>query len=269
MNKSEVDLEKLIHSVITSPKYKYVLEDFVMGIGSKELAKGRKLKDAIKATKNKLHQTGGAYLGRVRYSTWIDELREASRSSDKGDLRQVCAKIMGCHSSTRERLVILDGFYKTILADLHPIRTILDIACGLNPLSIPWMPLNEDVEYYGYDVYGDMINFLNEFLLILEVRGEAMTCDIIESPPSRKADIALVLKTLPCLEQIDKSAPLRLLDTINANHLLVSFPIHSLGGRSKGMEVNYEARFQDLIGQRDWSVERFEFATELAFLVDK
>ena len=81
--------------------------------------------------------------------------------------------------------------------------------------------------------------------------------------------MALILKTIPCLEQLDKTAGLRLLETIQAEHILVSFPVHSLGGRSKGMVENYEARFHALVQGKRWAIQRFEFATELAFLVTK
>jgi 16S rRNA (guanine(1405)-N(7))-methyltransferase len=59
------------------------------------------------------------------------------------------------------------------------------------------------------------------------------------------------------------------LETIRADHLLVSFPVHSLGGRSKGMVENYEVRFRELVQDKPWSIQRFEFATELAFLVTR
>jgi 16S rRNA (guanine(1405)-N(7))-methyltransferase len=176
---------------------------------------------------------------------------------------------MNYHSSTRERLKILEVFYTTTLADLPPIRTILDIACGFNPLSMPWMPLAEDTRYYAYDIYRDLTGFLSEFMKIVGVRGEVDACDVMESPPARRADLALVLKAIPCLEQVDKSAGLRLLDSVNAHHLLVSFPVHSLGGRGKGMVTNYEARFHHLVAERKWEARRFEFATELVFLVTK
>ena len=92
---------------------------------------------------------------------------------------------------------------------------------------------------------------------------------MINTGPTQKADLAFVLKAIPCLEQVDKSAGIRLLDTINADHLLISFPAHTLGGRHKGMAVNYEARFWELVANRDWSTKKFEFANELAFLVTK
>src|SRR5438128_635986 len=95
--------------------------------------------------------------------------------------------------------------------------------------SKTWMPLAEQVQYYAYDMYQDMTDFLNEFMTITYVQGNAQTRDVIQKCPTHKVDLAFILKTIPCLEQVDKSAGLRLMDSINADHLLVSFPAHSMG----------------------------------------
>ena len=55
-------LEKLVETVLTSSKYKAVSHDLIRSIGLRELAKRSSLKEAVKATKSKLHQVGGAYL---------------------------------------------------------------------------------------------------------------------------------------------------------------------------------------------------------------
>jgi len=60
----------------------------------------------------------------------------------------------------------------------------------------------------------------------------------------------------------------RLLDRVQARRLVVSFPNHSLGGRSKGMARTYDQRFQQLVAGRPWQVRRFEFSSEIAYLVD-
>jgi 16S rRNA (guanine(1405)-N(7))-methyltransferase len=176
---------------------------------------------------------------------------------------------MGHHASTRERLPILDQFYATVLAGLPPPRTVLDLACGLNPLSIPWMPLAENAEYYAVDIYEDMIGFLGDFMALVGCEGYPRTGDVLQGSLEQRVDLALLLKAIPCLEQVDGAAGLRLLDVIHADHLLVSFPVRALGGGQKGMAGNYEAHFRDLIAGRPWTVRRFEFATELAFLVSK
>jgi 16S rRNA (guanine(1405)-N(7))-methyltransferase len=82
-------------------------------------------------------------------------------------------------------------------------------------------------------------------------------------------DLALVLKTIPCLEHVDKSAGQRLLDGLPARNVLVSFPLRSLGGAQKGMRRTYEGRMKALVEGRPWQVRRFEFPTELAFLVTR
>jgi 16S rRNA (guanine(1405)-N(7))-methyltransferase len=266
----ERQLDRLVEAVLGSPKYATVAPDFVRAIGVQELANRRSLKEAVKTTKSKLHQVGGAYLsGRLDYAAWLDDLREARRSGDEAAFRRLCVRIMRHHASTKERLSILDEFYATALAGLPPIHAVLDVACGLNPLAIPWMGLAADVEYYACDVYRDMVDFIAEFLALIGMRGRAEVCDLIHACPTRKADLALALKTIPCLEQVDKSAGRRLLEALDADHLLVSFPARSLGGKGKGMPVNYENHFRELIAGKNWAVRRFEFATELAFLISK
>jgi 16S rRNA (guanine(1405)-N(7))-methyltransferase len=264
------ELDNLVQAVLKSPKYRNVCQDVVRNVGARELAARRSWKEALKATKNKLHQVGGAYLdARVEYGRWLDDLQAAAASADGDSFRRVCREAMEHHSSTRERLGILDQFYALTLAGLPAIGTVLDVACGLNPLAIPWMPLGRDVRYYAYDMYADMVAFVKRFMSIANVRGQAQACDVTQSPPARRADLAFILKSLPCIEQVDKSASGRLLEAINADHLLISFPVRSLGGKDKGMAHNYEARFWELMAGKKWSVQRFEFATELAFLVRK
>jgi len=270
MSDTQNQLDQLVSAVLKSSKYKNVCEELVRYIGTRELSIHRTTKKAIKTTKNKLHQIGGAYFEtRIDYTRGLEELVQANASGNNRDLRQVCKKLMSLHISTKERNEILEEFYSTMLVGIQPIRVVLDIACGLNPLAIPWMSLDENVIYYAYDIYLDMIDFIQEFIAMIGVQGQAQACNVIQSPPTQQADLALILKTIPCLEQLDKAAGLRLLETINANHLLISFPVHSLSGRSKGMIKNYETRFRELVQGKPWGIQRFEFATELAFLVTK
>ncbi len=279
---SNLQLDELVAAVLASSKYHHITSDFIRSVGSRELAKRRTLKEAVKATKNKLHQVAGAYLeAGTQYAAWLSELEQASRSGDRGRFLKACTQAMSHHSSTQERLALLDRFYAITLGGLPPIHSILDVACGLNPLAIPWMPLAEDADYYAVDIYQDMVDFLNRFMSLVSVRGHAQAGDVLQGYPSWSApsasvpsksvsvDVALVLKSVPCLEQVDKSAGRHLLDTLDAAHLLVSFPVHSLGGRSKGMATTYEAHFRQLVTGRSWRIERFELSTELVFRISK
>ena len=263
-------LQELIIAVQSSAKYRQVSAEVIEQIGARELGARRNLKEAIKATKNKLHQVGAAYfVRRARYDRWLVELREAIRTGKEAELRVACTAIMHYHASTHERLPILEEFYATTLEEVAPVHSVLDIACGLDPLAIPWMPLAQDATYYAYDMYVDLMAFLSDFMDMIGVSGGARACDVTHLSSVPEADVAYLLKTLPCLEQLDKSAGARLLDRIPAKHLLISFPIRSLGGRRKGMLSHYEAHFYKLIEGKPWKVQQFNFDTELAFLVSK
>jgi 16S rRNA (guanine(1405)-N(7))-methyltransferase len=268
VNPGDDPLDELVAEVLRSPKYSRVCEEFVRRVGADELGKRRSLKEAVKATKNKLHQVGGAYLDAAPdYAIW--ERMLAGSASDRERLLETCRTIMGYHASTRERLPILEEFFTATLAELAPVRSVLDVGCGLNPLAIPWIPLEPGAAYYAYDIYHDMIGFIDGFMRLVGVNGQAQAHDMLQFMPPETVEVAFLLKTIPCLEQVDKSAGLRLLEAVHADTVLVSFPVRSLGGFDKSMAENYEARLHELLAGKNWPVKRFEFATELAFLVDK
>jgi 16S rRNA (guanine(1405)-N(7))-methyltransferase len=264
-------LEALVTAVLSSAKYRHVSPEFVRTVGARELAVRLNLKAAVKATKNTLHQAGGAFLDApIDYDRALGRLRAAAADPPEDEtFRETCRTIMALHTSTRERLPILDTFFSQTMAAISPPARVLDIACGLNPLARPWMPLPATTEYVAYDIYADQIAFLNDYFALTNVPGRAEMRDAIGRPPDEPADLALILKTLPCLESVDRNAPARLIDAVRARLLLVSFPAQTLGGRRKGMAAHYESRFRRLLDERGWPAERFEFDTELAFLVRK
>ena len=269
-NTTQSPLLQLIEAIQSSAKYRHIDVEFIRALGATELEKRRNLKEALKATKNKLHQVGAAYQENTPpYARWLEALRGASQAGEAAQLHATCREIMSHHASTRERLPFLPRFYSAMLEDIAPVHSVLDIACGLNPLAIPWMPLAPDARYYACDIYQDMTGFLGACFPLLHIDGEATVCDVIQQCPTRKVDVAFVLKTIPVLEQVDKNAGRRLLQSINAAHLVVSFPAASLGGRRKGLEANYETHFNELVAGQPWSIQRFSYATELVFVIHR
>jgi len=263
-------LDELVTQVRTGEKYRHISEDLIRRIAAQELPNRRSLKDAVKAVRNKLHQVGGAYQETlIDYAHFLRELEILPADLRHPDMQAFCLKAMRSHASTRERLPILETFFRETLAETGPVASVLDVACGLNPLALPWMPLAADAPYYACDIYNDQMEFLNRFLAHLGRPGRAELCDLTAELPMQPVQVALLLKTIPCLEQVDKSIGPRLLEGIPAEHLLVSFPVTSLGGRGKGMLENYEAHFMQLTAGRGWHIQRFEFSSELAFLVSR
>lgn len=264
------NLDRLETAIRQTAKYRHLDPAVVRRVGARELAIRPNLKAAIKATKTALHQAGGAFFdGPVDYAAALALLREAAGGGpDSAPFREASRTVMAAHTSTRERLPILDRFFAATLGGLPPVETVLDIAAGLNPLARPWMPLPSQATYLAVDMYSDMVAFLNA-AMPLSGPGEAALGDVIADPPRDPVDLVLILKTLPCLETADRDAPARLLNAVDARWLLVSFPAQSLTGRRKGQAAHYENRFRALLDERGWPAQRFEFETELAFLVEK
>jgi len=260
-------LEELVVSVARSPKYRGICPELVRGIGARELDANDDLREATKQTKTKLHQVIGIYRGtRPDYAAVLAALR---RTGSPDETRAACFSGMRLHRSTKERLPILTRFYQETLGGIESPRTVLDIACGLDPLAIPWMPLSPGATYLAFDADADITAFVGDALPLMGVQGSATACDVTTSPPRQRADLALVLKVLPCLEQLRRGAGERLLDALDAEYLLVSFPTRGVSGRDRGMAEHYERSFLELASGRPWQVQRFEFPGELAFLVRK
>lgn len=270
MSDSDTILQALIADVQANHKYRKITPDLVRWLCQKTLDKGIRGKTAVKEVRNKLHQVGGAYFKRkVNYQDTAQNLSNLPTVLASDETRQFCKQLMQAHASTAERLPILPDFFHTCLASIAPVKSVLDLACGLNPLALPWMPLADGFNYQCCDIYLDMVAFLQSFFVHFQIDGEAYPCDLVSKTPDSKAQVAFLLKSMPCLEQLEKGVSLRLLETVSAEHVLVSFPVRSLGGQKKGMIDFYRNHFLESISGKNWKVLEFSFSTELAFLVSK
>lgn len=263
-------IKEIVDFIRAKPKYSTVHEELVASITVDELGKGRKNKEIVKSVCAKLHQVGAVYFDRKPdYEGWLEKLKALPGNIHNPEVKIFCREVMKIHSSTRERLPILEEFFQRTLASIAPVTNILDLACGLNPLALAWMPVSENIEYHGCDIFIDMTEFLNQFFRQTEQSGRFEPCNLTQMNFRQKGQVAFLLKTLPCLEQLEKGINALLLEKIPAEAILISYPVRSLGGRTKGMGKTYEAQFNELVEGRCWKIQRFEFSSELAFLVRK
>lgn len=263
-----VALDQITANVLASPKYRHVCADTVRRIAAQALARQETLTQAIKSTKSRLHQVYGAYESTINYRRALDDL-STTYTSSAAAFKLACHKLLALHASTRERLHILDHFFVRIFDLTGTPATLLDLACGLNPLALPWMNLTPDAIYHAYDIDRQRVEFFTRFFELTGTCGRAHLHDILCHPPDEQADVALLLKSSACLEQQEKGSTLDLLDYLCAAHVVVTFPVKSLGQRSKGMVAHYAQTFEAMLVGRPWSVTRLDFETELAFVVSK
>ena len=125
MNEHNLQIQEIVSAVLSKPKYSAMLPDLAIRIAERELAKGRKPKEAIKEVSAKLHQVGAAYFKLApRYGQWKTDLENLPGDPASEGVRAFCLKVMQAHSSTAERLPILEVFFRETLASLAPLESL-------------------------------------------------------------------------------------------------------------------------------------------------
>lgn len=265
-----LSVEDVIRQAASSDAYCDIHPDVIRRVCEAEGRKGLKSRELVKAIRNRLHQIGGAYLpGDVDPATFSAELASLPHDLASPELQAFCRRKMENHASTRERLPYVKHFFQDILAGLPPVTSVIDLACGLTPLALPWMPLPPGANYTALDMYGRLAKSLQIFFDHSGFNGKAEAADIISVPFDKQYDVAFILKTLPCLEQQGKGLATTLVDRVNAKMLVISYPLRTLGGSRKGLGATYETDFNRLAEGRDWQITRFEFPNELVFRVTR
>ncbi len=263
------DLDEIVSAVASSKKYRTLSPDTIRRVAGHELASGGDVKAAAKATRRRLHQIYGAFEAGFDAEQAIRRLKAAYSTGSDEEIKAACRELLSQHSSTRERLPILEHFYPAIWAVTGRPGTLLDLGCGLSPLALPWMALSPGTRYIALDIDAARVQFLNRYLALAGLEPLARCQDLLAHPPDDAADVALLLKMSPSLERQEEGATLRLVDHLRAPFVVVSFAVKSLGGREKGMVDHYRQQFLRWAAERQWSVEQLAFETELIFIVKR
>jgi len=229
--------------------------------------------DSIKAVKTKLHQLYGAYTQDNAYkkaAVIISALEaESARCCEEPDSARHCeersdeataASLLSLHASTKERLLYYAEFYNFIFSHTGLIESVLDIGCGYNPFSIPLMPAANLNAYHAYDIDMRVADLLNRFFACMRLPPLAKCADLAVHIPRQRADIALMCKLVPVLEAQAPGSGYRLARELNTRHLLITYPLKSLGGREKGMAKHYAAAFEKALA--DGELGEFELVAD-------
>ncbi len=138
---NEAEVEAVVTAVKQSTKYGDTSEATIRELAAEAVRQHKKTKPAIKAVRARLHSIMAPYLGDPDYTAEATRLDAAFAAHDDAAIEAICQDCLYAHLSTRERLPILAEFYERIFAITGQPQSILDIACGLNPLALRWMGL--------------------------------------------------------------------------------------------------------------------------------
>ncbi len=234
--------QNVIEGLASSSRYRHLSADLLARTADWAVARHAKPGPALKAAKRKLHQVFGAY------AVKLDSLKRHLDALETGDeTRAVCRRILRLHHSTAERLSFVETFHATIWNHCGTPRHILDLAAGLNAFSLPFSGLDPAVSYTAVEIDRRMVDAVRRFLAITQRPGGCLWQDLLGGVLPGDADVALVLKTLPCLERQKPGAAVDLMHRLeDIPKVVVSYPVRSLGGARKNMPQTYRAQAQSL-----------------------
>lgn len=263
-----MDIDALVQEIKSSPKYRETAEETIRGLVQVEMGRHKKERQVVKAVRKRLHAIMAYYLGDADYQQAEAILRRAFERGGPDDVEKTCRAILADHPSTRERLEIIDDFYDRIFAVTGKPEILLDLACGLNPLTFIWMELPPSVRYYAYDIHQPRVEFLNTYFRLQGLAQLAYEQDVIFHPPEQPGDVALILKELPRLDRNYQGAALDLIQSLSVNYVVISFPVVSLHG-GRDLESHYRAYMKDLVEGKGWLATEIVFQNELVYCLNK
>lgn len=262
-------MEDLITEIQASRKYRSLElpESTLRDLVAQEQARGRSGRDLEKAVREKLHHIVAPYLGDPDYATAVALLENAFTSGSE-QVRSACCLLLAAHASTRERLPAMDFFYHTLFEVTGLPTTVLDLACGLHPLGLPWMGLPTDVRYLAYDLHKPRIDLINHFFRLSGTQGRAIHQDILVQPPESAADVAFFFKEAHRFEQRQRGCNRAFWQAVRARWLLVSLPANSLTGKHQ-LADRQRALVARTTEGLNWQITEIQILDELVFCIQK
>ena len=263
-------ISAFVEEVQASRKYRslHLPPDLLRDLLQHELTAGHSQKEAEKLARQKLHNLVAPYLGDPDYPQAVMLLEEAFASRDPAGQEQVCMRLLQAHASTRERLPILEEFYSALFLVTGLPSSILDLACGLNPLAFPWMGLPPSVRYIACDIHQPRLDLLNRFFQHQGMNALAEQRDVLADPPPYRVEVAFFFKEAHRFEQRQRGCNRAFWQAIQAHWLLVSLPSVSLGGHHSLRERQRRLVYGVLQGLA-WPVVELEIGSELIFCIEK
>jgi len=253
----------LARKILALPKYRSLDEALVRRVAAEAAQRVRDRGEALKYAKRKLHQGFGAFVHGSPAQSVTGFIGAAQAGA--ADPRPAALAAMRAHASAAERASWLEPLYDQVASWCGPAGSVADLACGLNPLAIPWMHLAPGAAYWACEIDAALVAALAGLESVLPVAVTARAVDLVAAPPACRADVALLLKTVTTLEQQRPGAAGRVLAALDCAHVIVSLPRRSLSGRREYTDDPAAAVAAAAAGSRYRLRDEAAFGNELVY----
>ena len=265
------NFSEMIERTQNSAKYKVfdLPDELLEDILTQEAKLAQNSADLERRFREKLHNIVAPYLEEIGYPSETEKLqRFASEKPDLEAWKSYCSGLMTQHASTRERLPYLETFGAFLNPFFQGSQTVLDLACALDPLILPWLQLDSQPQLICFDVQSPRIEFLNQFFKAFYPLGKAIRQDVLSDPPQEKADLALFLKEAHRFEKRRPGCNRAFFQALPASTLIVSLPAQDLAFKHS-LEAYHTRLIEAAIAGLSWECSKTCIGNELIFVIQK
>lgn len=255
--------EILVEKILSSKKYKEYPKATVTRIVGGFYSKYPE-KVLEKQVKNKLHQISGSF----------DETGKIFKQLESvGDLSlDLIERVLKTHSSTRERMLFLEEFYKDLFKVTGNAGRVLDIGCGLNPLALLVVP-NSIATYTGVEINGSLVKINNFILQKAQVKTKfsILHNDVFDSSILKpRYDLVLLFKMMQVLDLLENNGGEKIIGSLDSRYFALSFPILSLSGKQVGMKNFYQKYLEKLCKKQNLKTIFYkEYKNEVLYVLER
>lgn len=189
-----------------------------------QFTRSQEYEDMLKSVRKTLREVYGMFI--------LDsDLDEAMEDLEEDQSLANHMAMLSKHRSSKERLPFYEQIYEEILDATDGFDSVLDVACGLNAFSYPFIP--GEPAYHACDISPEICDRIDHYFSMRGVDGEAFVLDLLSFDPARlpDADVCFMFKTLDSLEHLARDYSQVLFDVIPCEYFVVSFARQSLGGQ--------------------------------------
>ncbi|MFA5175817.1 MAG: hypothetical protein WC413_00970 [Candidatus Nanoarchaeia archaeon] len=171
------------------------------------------------------------------------------------------------HPSTKSRIIYYKYIYKKIFEITGKPKKILDLGCGLNPLSYEYLGCNPF--YYAADISNTELKIVNNYFKENKIKGETFTFNMVDSSYKDlpKVDVCFLFKVLEELELIKRDISEKVIKEIKADWIIASFSKVTLGG--KPIKKMWRVWFEKIIKKLGLYYVIFDVGDEIFFVIKK
>lgn len=273
-------MKQIVDDVLKSKKFsrlgRHYIESVVKSLYSSEDLLNKKVyKVFLKKVKEFLHKTYSVYqisnLGKKD-----NILKEMIDSESGAELVKLHLEMLHCHSSTRERKEFYEKVYEKIFSKVNEPKRILDVGCGLNAFSLPFIGF-ENFEYIGMDVGREDTKLISSYLKfakrVYNFWGKGIEVNIFDKDylnkiPRGKFDICFLFKMADVLDYNGGHKNTEeFIKKVNSKNVIVSFPTRTISG--KRMNNPRRKWFELMVRRLKYGLNYFEIDNECFYIIKK